>query len=42
MKSLVDMEVEERKIHIRIIGAERTRIKQLNKLKIRMELLKRC
>lgn len=42
MKSLVDMELEERKIHIRIIGTERTRIKQLHKLKMKMELLKRC
>jgi len=38
MKHLVDMEIEERKIHMRKIGAERARIKQLNKLKKKMEL----
>lgn len=41
MKHLVDMEIEERKIHMRKIGTERARIKQLNKLKKKMELLKR-
>lgn len=38
MKHLVDMTIEERKIHMRKIGTERARTKQLNKLKKKMEL----